>query len=390
MNRTYNVFVDNGLFVLAYYLDKEIEDITEQDIFNNIDMMCEKIIQMFGTRSGFRKEKGCEKYSKIKEGFMLNSALTNSSTTISYSQDLKRQIYSNVDKKTLKVGEEHCSYCGEDNVNIFNNFSRKDIPNIVAHIFYNFSNNLKGINICNKCFILTIYSILNVRQDRLIYLYNSDNDEFMYDYTYEIQEENKRDIFLKAKLTDKKDYFNITERLLNGSKLYNGYIQIYKFKNGKNQDLEIQDINSDNVKLLSKITKSGLLNEFKELGLIHNLIRGDLRYTYLSKIIKDDELKCSIELFDMLNREVNMLREDIKKVIKDVSDRLINEDRVKIIKKLKLIKRFNDFESLLIEIGDNYFDKYNESLFSVEEYELIDNKLKYNQIKNLLIVNLMQ
>lgn len=43
MNRTYNTFVDNGLFVLTYYLNKSIEDITEKDIVDNINMMSEKL-----------------------------------------------------------------------------------------------------------------------------------------------------------------------------------------------------------------------------------------------------------------------------------------------------------------------------------------------------------
>lgn len=384
MNRTYDVFVDNGLFVLAYYLNKEIEDITEQDIFDNIDMMCEKIIEFTGCRTKYRRESGCEKYASVKEQFMLNSALVNNSTKISYADDLKEQTANN--------GEECCAKCGEYKASSKNNFTRKDIPNSVANTFYNFSNNLRMINICNTCFLLTAYSILNVRINGLSYLYNSDNDEFMYDYTYERQEENARDILSEAKKSEEKiNSLNTIEQLMNKAKVYDGYIQIYKFSNfGQKQSMEIQDINSENVKLLSNIVKSGMLNEFKKFGLMYNLVIGNLRNVYLNKIIKDDEMICSKELFEMLNREVNILGSELKEVIIKITDKLKNEDVVKIRKTLKLIKTFKDFEGFIVNLAEDYNDKYDSNLYTVDEYMLLDNKLKYRQIKNLMIVSLMQ
>lgn len=375
MKRTYDVFVDNGLFVLAYYLNKEVEDITDEDIFNNIDMMCEKIMEFVN----------CEKYSNLKSMMFANSALTQTKSTLTIN-DFLNDFYNT-------EGDETCACCGCKRAYITNkNLNRSYLPNRVANTFYNFSNNLSGVNVCGICTILTMFSILNSRVYGLAYLYNSDNDDFLYDYTYERQEENKRDILLNAK-KDKKSISNIDilETLLNGKKLYDGYIQIYKFNNsGQSQDLEIQDINSNNVKLLFSIIKSGLLNEFKEQGLMYYLINGSLCNVYLNKIIDGENLKCSTELFNMLNREVNNLGKEIKNTIILISNKLINEDRIKIIKKIKLVKSFKDFEQFLIEIADAYNDKYGEALYTVDEYILLDNKLKYNQIKNLLIVSLMQ
>lgn len=375
MDRTYDVFVDNGLFVLAYYLNKEIEDITDEDIFNNIDMMCDKIMEFVN----------CEKYSNLKSMMFANSTLTQTKSK-STVNDYLNNFY-----KTK--GNEICSCCGNKRADVKNkDLNRSYLPNRVANTFYNFSNNLSSVNICGICAILTMFSILNARVYGLAYLYNSDNNDFLYDYTYERQEENKRDILLDSK-KDKESISNvdILENLLNGNKLYDGYIQIYKFNNsGQTQDLEIEDINSNNVRLLSNIIKSGLLNEFKEYGLMYYLIKGNLQNVYLSKITDDENLKCSIELFRMLNREVNNLGEEIKNTILSISNKLINEDRIKIIKKIKLIKSFRDFEQLLIEIADTYNDKYGEALYTLDEYMLLDNRLKYNQIKNLLIVSLMQ
>lgn len=375
MNRIYDVFVDNGLFVLAYYLDKEIENITEQDIFDSIDMMCEKINEF--TR--------CEKYSNLKSMMFANSALTqpNSSKKVN---DFLNDFYNS-------KGEETCCTCGNKTANIINgDLNRSYLPNKVAHTFYNFSNNLQGVNVCGICSILTMFSILNARVYGLAYLYNSDNDDFMYDYTYERQEENERDILSEAKKSKEKiNSLNTVEQLMNNTKLYDGYIQIYKFNNsGQNQDIEIQDINSESVKLLSNIVKSGMLNEFKQFGLMYNLIIGNLRNVYLSKITKDDEMICSKELFEMLNREVNILSSELKEVIIKIADRLKNEDIVKIRKTLKLIKTFKDFEGFIVNLAEDYKDKYDDNLYTVDEYMLLDNKLKYNQIKNLMIVSLMQ
>lgn len=66
MNRTYNTFVDNGLFVLTYYLNKSIEDITEKDIVDNINMMSEKLEDFFS----------CEKYSNLRSMTCQNSYMT--------------------------------------------------------------------------------------------------------------------------------------------------------------------------------------------------------------------------------------------------------------------------------------------------------------------------
>lgn len=375
MNRTYDVFVDNGLFVLSYYLDKDIEDITEEDIYNSIDMMCGKILEYTE----------CEKYSNLKSMMFTNSALTQTKSTNTINEFMNN-FY-------LTKGEENCHKCGCDTANIKNkDLHRSYIPNIVAHTFYNFSNNLKGINVCGVCAILTMYSILNTRVYGLAYLYNSESNEFMYDYTYERQEEKDRDILSVAKKDEGKvNSMNTIEQLLNKSKVYDGYIQIYRFDNsGRKQALDIQDINSGNVKTLSKIVKSGLLNEFKQFGLMYRLIRGDLKHTYLSQIVKDGELACSRELFEMLNREVNVLNESIKKAITDICQRLECEDTLKIRKDLRLISTFKDFERYIVNLGEEYMDKYSDVLYTVEEYLAITNKLKYNQIKNLIIVNLMQ
>ena len=126
MNRSYNVFVDNGLFVLAYYLDKDIEDITEEDIVNNIDMMCNKI----------SKFTDCEKYSNLKSMMFSNSALTQSGSN--------KTINDYLNDFSSHTGNDVCCLCGEARADISNvNLNRSYLPNFVANTYFNYSNNLK-------------------------------------------------------------------------------------------------------------------------------------------------------------------------------------------------------------------------------------------------------
>lgn len=173
MERTYNVFVDNGLYVLAYYLEKNyISDISEEEVVNSIDMICEKI----------KEFTDCSQYSNLKSMCFPNSLLTQPNSKEKLNERLK--------SISKLEGKEYCSCCGKYKANIRNeSLHRSYIPNAPANTFYNFSNNLQGINICSTCMILTMYSILNARVNGLVTLYNSESDEFMRSMTYKMQNE---------------------------------------------------------------------------------------------------------------------------------------------------------------------------------------------------------
>lgn len=42
MQRSFNAVTDNGLFILAYYLNKSVKDIDEKDIEESISFMSNK------------------------------------------------------------------------------------------------------------------------------------------------------------------------------------------------------------------------------------------------------------------------------------------------------------------------------------------------------------
>ena len=55
MNRSYMPMIDNGLFVLEYYLDKPYNQITINDLFDSINYFAEKIGHFIETKEFYRK-----------------------------------------------------------------------------------------------------------------------------------------------------------------------------------------------------------------------------------------------------------------------------------------------------------------------------------------------
>jgi len=85
------------------------------------------------------------------------------------------------------------------------------------------------------------------------------------------------------------------------------------------------------------------------------------------------------------------LNDDIVKVVKDMIDKINDRDMdiKKLVNRLKAINSFGDFENILVELCDNYENSYEEKLFTMDEYLLLDNIRKYKSIKNLMIVGLI-
>lgn len=380
MNRTYNTFVDNGLFVLAYYLNKSVEDLTEKDIVDNINMMSEKLEDFFS----------CEKYSNLRSMTCQNSYMTQKP-----KKGTRAEAFADKLKGYIK-GTDCCEVCGEYKANPRNDLSRCYFPTKTANTFYNFSNNLQGVNICPNCIRLAMYSLLNCRvgSDSVI-LYNSDNDDFMVAYTKNIQHENQSDIVGQAKKDTKnklsKTY--ILENLLYNKKSFKRksksyYVDIYNFNNNtKNESINIVSIDNDNVTLLEKIYDNDLEQEFKSLWLMNDLINNKLSSTYLFKIynFEKEELKCSRELFDFLNKEVNRLDNKVIEIIKNITTKITFDKKTR--NELKLINNSNDFNDFLVKIAEEYGEKYNDKLFTVEEYCYLSNRLKFKEIKNLLLIS---
>lgn len=382
MDRSYNVFVDNGLYVLAYYLDKSINEIDYSHIENSIDTMTKEIENFVS----------CDKYLNLKSMCFSNSTLTQPNSKITLNEKLKGFLNNK--------GTEYCSVCGKYKAKVKiddedYNITRSYIPNLAANTFYNFSNNFQGINVCPYCLVLTMYSILNCRVNQYAYLYNSTSDDFMEDYTYQMQQENIVDIEAQAKKekhTGSK--IKLLEQLISMDKVYDGHIEQYMFNNsGQSQHIEINNIKNKDIKLLIKLQNKGLLSEFKKMNLVGNILNNTLSTNYIYKVYNLDKKEkiASDDLIDFLNKEINILKQCQITIVKKITEKINKStlDTSKIYKDLKLIRTFSAFDDFLIDLNENYENNTEEKLFDTDEYLKLSDIRGFKQIKNLILISLI-
>ena len=379
MERTYDVFADNGLFILAYYLKKSVKDITFEDIENSVAEMSEKI----------EKFLECEKYSNLKTMVLFNSAVSNPSLR---NVKLETILKGFLEEK----GDDYCMICGENHANLNLNLKgRSYLPNRSGGTFFNFSNNLHNVNVCPYCLLLTTYSVMNCRVDKNVYLYNSSDDKFMQWYTEERQSENKVDIkAMVQKYEKKQSRLNTLLDLIDCGTLFESDIEIYRFNNGKNEDIpDGEKINSKNIKLLEKMDNKSLLSEFKSLNLSWMIVNNKIHSRYINYIydFENEKLKCSKELFDFLNEEVNMVDKNTIELIDRITKDIIeaNLDVIKIRKNLRAVNNIKNFKNELMRILEIYYDETKKELFNKEEYNELINIRTYIDVRNMMIIDLI-
>lgn len=401
MERTYNVFIDNGLYVLGNELDKEIEDITLEDIKNSTDIFAKR----------FEEYANCEYYKKnVSMGFQ-NSA---------YTQGLKK------DKETKKESEtrcekvlnqynlilnnigndEYCNICGKKHIklnadiNYTKSFTRCWMPHIHANTFINYINNLQMVNICPVCLYLSMISIFNFEKagDRII-LYNSDDHEFMNDYTYDKQIQVKNNIAICAKESKEKinSIKSITEtikKVVDEGNKYDGYIEAISFINSaQNEGYEESLISRKDLKFIKNLTNKALRDEFEGLGFFKDLITRRLQNDYMGCILRNLRNNyvenISINLFNEIEEEYSKLKKEKLDLIKKVCKKVYETNDIDEIKELKGVDSFNKFEELLIGWNESYKEKKKEDLFDLDQYDMLVDFKEFKSIKNRMIIGFM-
>ncbi|WP_231148373.1 hypothetical protein [Clostridium botulinum] len=401
MERTYNVFVDNGLYVLANGLDKEIEDITFEDIKNSTHLFAEK----------FQDYINCEYYKKnVSMGFQ-NSAYTQGlkkdKETKKESETRAEKVQNQYNLILNNIGnDEYCSICGQKHINLNANidyiksFTRCWMPHIHANTFVNYINNLKVVNICPVCLYLSLLSIFNFNKagDRII-LYNSDDSEFMKDYTYEKQQSVKTDIIMCAKESKEKTYYikGITEtieKIVDEGNKYNGYIEAISFINSaQNEGYDEYLISSKDLKFMKNLTNKSLRNEFQGLGFFRDLITRRLQSNYTSCVLRNlrnsysDNL--SSKLLNEIEEEYSKLKKEKLDLIKEICEKIYETNDIDEIKELKSVDSGNKFEELLIEWNESYKDKKKEDLFDIDQYNMLVEFKEFKSTKNRMIIGFM-
>lgn len=387
MKRTYNVLVDNGLFVLAYHLEKDIEDITKEDVFNSSDVMAEKIFEMLN----------CEKYANMKSMRFPNSALINPA----FKSD-RLGIFKQHMDEFKNEGTDTCAICGEKHANIELDIrGRSYFPNVAGDNFVNFGNNHKGVNICSTCLLLGIYSVMNTRVNGTLYLFNSNDDDFMMEYTYKRQDEVIQDIINKAEKEKKTETaIDVLIDLVENSKIYEEYIEIYRFNNDNKSDRisDSENVYKKQVQLINKMQNKNLLSEFRMLGLSRLLLDNNIKnflnriYDFNKGYMRDIEVskketkQCSKELFDFMKGEILNMDKSMMDLIKRIAENINKKGNVRnVIGTLKGTTTLNDFKDFIM---DNIEDE-DGSIITSEEYMKLTNRFKWKDIKNLLLIEIL-
>lgn len=403
MDRTYNGFVDNGLFVLANYLDKEIENINLDDIKNQNNLIYFSKL--------FEKLYKTEKYRAVAFSSFQNSAYTQSSKKKKNEEEddeksmiKSEDIYKQYDKILSQLIEENkgdmCSICGKYTVPEYDkvflsSLTKSMFPRLASNTFFNFSNNLKKQNVCPTCLFLSMLSFFNIKSVLgQCVLFNSDDNEYLYDYTYEHNIELNKDIVLNAEKykSDKKDsktyrgeISELIEDKINNNKIYDGYIEIIKFYNSsRGESYQIDILNREDVIFVKDLMSKSLLSEFKEKGLFKCLLVGTLQKNYLSCVFQNEQIKISKPLFDKIEERYSKLSKEKLELIKKVTNQVYEKISKDISKELKGIDKLNQFEKMMIGWIENI-----PNLMTIEEFNSLCNIKEFSSIKNRMYVELI-
>lgn len=400
MNRTYNVFVDNGLYVLGYYLEKDIKDITIDNIKNSTEFFANK----------FENYSECEYYKKnISMGFQ-NSSYTQG---LKIDKKTKEPIETRIEKVNKQFnlmlnnigGDEYCCMCGEKHIKLdadddyLKSMSRAFMPHIHANTFFNYTNNLQIVNICPICLYLSMISLYNcTKTSDTLTLYMSDDDEFMEDYTYQKQIEVSQNINMQTNESkDQKRVFahiaETVENIINNEKLYNGYIQAVNFQNSAQvEKFEDKILSAKDLRFIKTLMNKSLLSEFKLKKQFYYMIVGKLQSNYISCVFDFDKekLKVSKDLFIEIQEVYNKLSKIIMEVIKDICNKIYENNNKDEIQQLKNINNLTQFQELLMKWNEEYKDKKDENLFkSIEEYQSLCNYKNFKTVINTMLMQFM-
>lgn len=377
MERTYNVFVDNGLYVISYYLKKSIRDLTIEDIKNSSKQFTNKICELLQS-DRFR----CLAYSTH-----LNSAYTRNYTikpTNKEDKDEREKISKEINKRKKEAilnqfegllnnigNDKTCLICGKKQVNLSIDIDKKYIPGIVAGSFYNSSNNLNSVDICPICLYLSMISILNIqtvskykltkknnekkRGIGVPTLYISDSNLIMEEYTEEIQRKVQSEKILDIEECKDDKYFldsiiQIYVDKNNLKKIDNcKYITLVRFCNNphKGEYIEESHLEEKGLKFLLDLFNTGKKKDILSFELIDSLKENKLMiFKLLNK--KNHCLKCEKETYKKV-RNFEMNEKELK-ITKNITKVLFeNNDLKSIDKNFENIRNEREFTEFIIE-----------------------------------------
>lgn len=384
MERVYNAHIDNGLFVLSYYLDKDVEDINLQDIKDSTQIFADKYT-LFNKTPYYQKG--------ITMGFQ-NSCYTQGVKVDNNVKELSIKIKNDFDKILDSMGnDEFCMICGEKNIDISadNPFtmSRSVFPRLAGGTFYNFSNNLQLINVCPVCAYLSMIGLYNFTKTSDTHtIYISESNDFMEDYTYKKQVEFNQNVALNLGVEKKQKsrYAYITEiveDIIDNKKIYDKGIEAVSFNNSAQTEIYIESfLSNKDIIFIKDLQELSLLSEFKERWLMGKFIDRKIQKNYLYYSLK---AKISKDLFNKIEEVYCKLGETKLKLIKRICREVYEHNNKNEVKQLKEVLKLNQFEGILLDWQSQYKEKTGNNLFNPDEYSMLCNHMQYNSVKNRML-----
>lgn len=372
MNRSYDALVDAGLFVVARYYDKDIEDVTIEDIRNSLDFFEDR----------WKKAKEIKCYSSLAFSLFQNSALTQKNMNLS---DKCNKILDTLGE------DEVCTVCGERHIDIAKytsdevDISKTFRSGLPSSKFYNFSNNLTFVNVCGVCLVLSLLSIFNTKMaggQGIITI--SDNDEYMYDMTYKNWEEMDNNILSEVK-EEKVKYTEaikeIIKNAVSNNKIYEGYIKIIAYRNSaRDESYTEYEVLNEELLLINTLLEKSLYDEANEKGIIMGIISGKIKRNYLKYVSKNNEIIVSKELLNIIERKYDKMDRKSSELIKEVAKGLTSDDMYKIQRMDKAYKLGDYITNLTIDGRLNV---------DGEQIDLFYNHMKFNLIKSKLMLSII-
>jgi len=387
MKRTYNEFIDNGLFVVSHHLKKDIQDITIDDLKETTDYFANLAIKILDNE-GFRNIVYTGYFSSQYE--MSYRYMNKYYKTFNERKNNVHGQYNNLLNSISN--DKYCICCGEKQVNINLEIGRNLMPDIVAGKFYNSANNIQIVDICPVCCYLSLLSIFNVipiitKKGTIpsCILYLSDSDNVMRKITEKNQNLiltqsilNSMEIPKRQSLVNICNDYRIPEFLLKNV----SFITQLNFVNNKNgSSVEKDIINNKKLLFINKLSSSNNIEHFFKFYLYHALIDDKSMIKSLinqeKKYLEEGDIEnmCDkIEEYEIPSR-INIL-------MNKTFDMLMSaNDEVSLRKDIKLCDSIAKFEQFLLKNYEK--SNINEDLTEGEIYELTNYKY-WNKYKYLL------
>lgn len=392
---TGNPFIDSGIYALATKLDKNISDITLEDI----KIESEKLSRLY-TESSWKKDM----YTIFPNNVLTNPASTNKS-------DLNEIYLEKLNDLINSIGDVQesgsCMGCGRRNVEeVF----RKDVIPLTGSNslvnFFSFGNS--GADYCSLCALLVQFSPLIMYHcgGKMIVLHSNSQKVMKFwakkaIRNIEVQKSSGEfeGCYNNGITRPTNAIFNIISQVIDSGRKWRNEtpsFNFYYFTNyNQNPELDIFTLPTSVFKFLTEIPIDDRINW-------NFIIKKSYKFVKWDKVESDDDYKnnpntvynnlmegksilrlfynikfkktyCSWKLVESYMKEVwNMDKKRIE-VIKDVGDRLSdyikNNDDPKSLNNLERASNYNNFRNILRKILKNKISKGdNELLFTYDDY----------------------